>query len=110
MFDHLDRFLLFREQSEVAGIRDHGKFGVWDEPEGLKGVLKAHKIVISDGDENRRIDGSQLLVRESFPLNADNLAPKRGPVIRIRSYFLVGFFLKLEARGVRGRRLVKTQD
>ena len=48
--------LLFRKQDEVAGGRDHGELGVGDELESLKGVFKADKIVISEGDENRRFD------------------------------------------------------
>jgi len=48
--------LLFRKQDEVAGGRDHGELGVGDELDGLNGVLKADKIIISEKDENRRLD------------------------------------------------------
>jgi hypothetical protein len=109
MFDQRDHPLLLRKQGEVAGVRDHGKLAVGNELEGLKRVFKADKIMISYGDENRRFDGKQFFVRKSFPLNAANLAPKLGPVIRIGSHFLVVFSLKLDAPGVRGRRVVKTQ-
>jgi len=56
IFDHWDHPLLFPKQGEVASIRDHRELGVGDELEGLKGVFKADKIVISEGDENRRFD------------------------------------------------------
>src|ERR1700733_2575268 len=72
-------------------------------------MLKTDKIVISDSDENRRFDGSQLFVRKPSPLNAAHLAPKLGPVIRIGSHFLIAFSLKLEAPGVSGRRDAKAQ-
>ena len=56
MFNDRDHPLLFRKQGEVAGGRDHREFGVGDELDGLNGVLKADKIVISEKDENRRFD------------------------------------------------------
>ena len=77
--DHRDHSLLFRKQGEVAGIRDHGELGVGDELQGLNGVFNADKIVISQSDEKRRIDGCQFFVRKSQPLNAAHLAPKLGP-------------------------------
>src|SRR5512144_2342664 len=53
MFHHWDNSILFRKQNEVAGIRDHGEFGVGDSLKGLDGVFNADKIVISDDNENR---------------------------------------------------------
>lgn len=52
MFDHRNHSLWFREQGEVAGVRDHREFRPGDEPEALDGVLKPDKIVISESDEN----------------------------------------------------------
>ncbi len=69
MLSDWDHPLLFREQGEVAGGRDHGELGLGDELDGLNRVLQADKIVISEKNEHRRLDGSQLLVRKSFPLN-----------------------------------------
>jgi hypothetical protein len=54
--DHWDHPPWFRKQGEVAGIRDHGELGVGDELEGLNGVYKTDKIVISQDDKNRRFD------------------------------------------------------
>jgi hypothetical protein len=44
----LDHPVLFPKEDEVAGIWDHGKLGVGDAFEGLNGVVKADKIVISE--------------------------------------------------------------
>jgi hypothetical protein len=51
MLDHGDHPLLFREQGEVAGIRDHREFGVGDAPEGFQRVLKPDKIVITESND-----------------------------------------------------------
>jgi hypothetical protein len=48
--------VLFRIGREVAGIRDDGKLGVCDKSEALKSVFEAHKIAVSDGDEDGRFD------------------------------------------------------
>ena len=58
MFDDWDHFLWFGRQRVVAGVRDHGELGIRDEPEARNGVLHADKVVISDGDENGRLDRS----------------------------------------------------
>lgn len=59
--------------------------------------------MISDGDQNRRLDGDQIFVRKPSPLIADNLAPNDGPVIRIGSHSPVVFSLKLNVPGIRSR-------
>ena len=105
MFDDWDHPLLFGKQDEVAGIRDHSKLGVGDELEALNGVLSPDKIVISDDDEKRRFDRSQLFLRKPFPLNAANLLLNPGPVIRVGRHSPVILSLKLDAPGL-GRRQV----
>lgn len=52
----------FRKWGEVAGIRDHRKFSVGDEPKALDGMLHADKIVISNKNEKRHFDRRQLLI------------------------------------------------
>jgi len=41
--DHWDHSPWFRKQGEVAGIRDHGEFGVGDELEGPNGMFRRTK-------------------------------------------------------------------
>jgi hypothetical protein len=54
MLDHMDDPVWFRMQDEVAGIRDHGELCIGNEPKRLNRMLKANKIVISDGDKDVR--------------------------------------------------------
>ena len=68
MLDHRDQPFWLRKRGKVTGIRDHCKFGVWDELEGLNGMLNAYKVVISDGDENRRFDGGPALRSRILPI------------------------------------------
>jgi hypothetical protein len=87
----------------LARIRDHGEFSMGDALESLNGMFKADKIVVTQNDENGRLDRSQIFVRKSGPGNCDHLAPNPRPRIRIGRDFLVLFFLKMRAPGVASR-------
>src|SRR5512143_372849 len=56
MCDHRDYSLRFRIHGQMAGVRNHRELAVRDASEGLDGVLEADEIVISERDENRRLD------------------------------------------------------
>src|SRR6185312_8662835 len=85
----------------MACIRDDGELRLRNELGGFNDVLHAHKIVVSDDEEDRRFDGSQLFFRESSPFNTANFVKDLRPVIWIGCHSLVTFSLKLDV--VRGR-------
>ena len=47
----------FRAQCEVAGIRDNGELCITNDPKYFKRVLNPNKIMISHGNQSRRLDG-----------------------------------------------------
>jgi len=51
----------------MSGIRDHSELGIGNELESLKGVFKANKIVISDGDDNVSVSAFFALLAADRP-------------------------------------------
>src|SRR5581483_1275071 len=102
--DHGNHALRFREQGEVARVRDHRELSIGYELESLDRMFETHEIAIALHDQERRRDGRELRLRKSRPPDRGCLVPKPRPVIGIGSNALVAFPLKQEGSRIGGKR------